>query len=85
MTAIPSPMPATGPDELTKYGVRTIAITVIFTALATFAVIGRFWARHLNAFRPVLEDWLVVGALVMTWGYAAGNIICKFRIFVAAS
>jgi hypothetical protein len=31
----------------------------------------------LNAVSPVLEDWLVVGSLVFTWAYAAGNIACK--------
>lgn len=71
-------MPATAANELTEYGVRTIVITVVFTALATFAVIGRFWARYLNAFRPVLEDWLIVGALIFVWGYAAGNFVCEY-------
>jgi hypothetical protein len=85
MAATTPQMTTIGHNELTTYGARTIAITVVFTALATFAVIGRFWARYLNAFKPVIEDWLVVGALIMTWGYAAGNIVCKFSMFVPES
>ncbi|KAH8704345.1 hypothetical protein GQ44DRAFT_831563 [Phaeosphaeriaceae sp. PMI808] len=73
------PLPVTGPHELTTYGVRTIVITCVFAALATFAVIGRFWSRYLTAFKPVLEDWLVIGALVITWGYVAGNIIFSYN------
>lgn len=77
---VPVPaMPTTGPNELTSYGVRTIAITVVFAALATVSVVGRFWSRYLTAFKPVLEDWLVVGALILTWGYAVGNIIFSYN------
>ncbi|KAJ4359464.1 uncharacterized protein N0V89_000018 [Didymosphaeria variabile] len=72
-------MPATGPDELTEYGVRTIVITVVFSSLATLAVIGRFWSRYLTAFKPALEDYLVVAALIVTWGYAAGNIVFSYN------
>jgi len=77
MTAPPIEMPSIGPNELTEEGRRTVIITVVFAALATFAVIGRFWARYLNAFTPVLEDWLIVGGLIFTLGYAAGNILCE--------
>ncbi|KAL1594622.1 hypothetical protein SLS60_010383 [Paraconiothyrium brasiliense] len=72
-------MPATGPHELTTYGVRTIVITVVFATLATLSVIGRFWSRYLTAFKPALEDWLVVAALIVTWGYAAGNIVFSYN------
>jgi hypothetical protein len=75
--APPPPLPSVAANELTEAGFRTVVITVVFSSLATVAVLGRFWARYLNAFVPVLEDWLVVGALVFTWGYAAGNIVCK--------
>lgn len=70
------PMPTIASDELTTYGVQTIAITIVLVSLATFAVIGRLWSRYLTALKPGLEDWLVVAALVVAWGYAAGNIAC---------
>ncbi|KAF2501933.1 hypothetical protein BU16DRAFT_426053, partial [Lophium mytilinum] len=60
---------------LTEMGLRTIIITVVFSFLATVAVLGRFWARYLNAITPLLEDWLVVGGVIVNWGYAAGNIV----------
>jgi hypothetical protein len=69
-------MPTIGANQLTEYGSRTIIVTVVFVVLATLAVLGRLWARFLNAFTPVLEDWLLVGGLIFTWGYAAGNIVC---------
>jgi hypothetical protein len=73
--AVP-PMPTVGVNQLTEYGSRTIIVTVILVVLATLAVLARLWARFLNAFTPVLEDWLLVGGLIFTWGYAAGNIVC---------
>ncbi|KAF2815341.1 uncharacterized protein BDZ99DRAFT_516074 [Mytilinidion resinicola] len=66
-------------DGLTEMGLRTIVITVVFSFLATVAVIGRFWARYLNAITPLLEDWLVVGGLIVNWGYAAGNIVFAYN------
>jgi hypothetical protein len=78
-TAIPPP-PSTSANELTDNGVLTVALTLVFSVLATLAVVGRFWARYLNAFKPVIEDWLLVGGLIFTWGYAAGNIVCKYII-----
>ena len=83
MSAIDPPppaMPTVGPNELTGFGVRTIVITLIFTLVATISVFGRFGARFLNGVKPLLEDWLVVVALIFTWGYAAGNIICEYSV-----
>lgn len=71
-------MPTIGANELTEEGRRTIVITIIFTVLATVAVIARFWARFLSALTLKIEDWLILGGLISTWGYATGNIICQY-------
>lgn len=65
-------------NELTGEGIKVIVVTVVLSILATFSVIARLWSRHVNSstWRPTVEDWLVVGALIFTWGYAAGNIVC---------
>jgi len=80
-TALPPP-PSISAHELTHNGVLTVVITLVFSVLATLAVVGRFWARYLNAFTPVIEDWLLVGGLIFTWGYAAGNIVCEYFIAI---
>jgi hypothetical protein len=72
---VPS-MSTIGANDLTEEGRRTVVITIIFTVLATVAVIARFWARYLSALTLKVEDWLILGGLIFTWGYAAGNIIC---------
>jgi small neutral amino acid transporter SnatA (MarC family) len=69
-------MSTIGANDLTEEGRRTVVITIVFTVLATVAVIARFWARFLSALTLQVEDWLIFGGLIFTWGYAAGNIIC---------
>ncbi len=65
--------------SLTEDGVKVLIVTIALTLLATLSVLARLWARHVNnrSWKPTIEDWLVMGALVFTWGYGAGNIICK--------
>ena len=63
----PPALPTIAANQLAKYGVSTVVVTVVFSTLATLAVIGRFWSRYLNAFTPVFEDWLLVGGLYLRW------------------
>lgn len=75
MSTLTTP-PTTGKHELTEQGLRVVIVTSVLTVLATLSVIARLWSRYVNSSRPGLEDWLVVAAMVFTWGYAAGNFIC---------
>jgi hypothetical protein len=77
--AMAIPPPTTGKDGLTEQGTRVIIITSVMISLATVSVIARGWSRYVNlsTWKLAVEDWLVVGALIFTWGYSIGNILCK--------
>lgn len=77
-----SPTPPIAMDhELTEPAVRVIVVTIVMTSLATIAVVARVWSRYvvLSSWNQAVEDWLVLGALIFTWGYAAGNIIFSYN------
>ena len=76
---MPLPAPAVGNNDLTAQGVRVVVVTSVMSALVTIFVIARIWSRYVNlpSWKLAIEDWLIVGALLFTWGYIAGSIICK--------
>lgn len=41
----------------------TVAVCVVFTVLATLAVVARFWSRRLKHVKPALNDWLIIAGL----------------------
>ena len=53
---------------LSDGGRQTVSVTIIFSVIATICVGMRFWARRIRNITPLLEDWMVVGALVRTRG-----------------
>lgn len=64
-------------DDLRGY-VR--GITIAFTAFAAFIVGLRFLARHLQAARYLIDDYLMLLALVLLIGNMAMNLLRKSEI-----
>ena len=62
MDALPHPPPPA--PFSTERARATVAVSVIFTVLATLAVIARFWSRRLKRTHPALDDWLIVAGLI---------------------
>lgn len=57
-----TPSPHTG--ELSKGGLTAVVLSVFFSVIAIVAVGLRFWVRRMKGTRPLLEDWLILAALV---------------------
>lgn len=53
------------------------AITIAFTVFAAFVVGLRFLARHLQGARYLIDDYLMLSALVLLIGNMAMNLLCK--------
>ncbi|KAI9677099.1 MAG: hypothetical protein M1822_008208 [Bathelium mastoideum] len=53
--------------ELSVGGLQSVIVSFIFTALATVAVILRFYVRRIKRVTPFPEDWMIVAALVVDW------------------
>jgi hypothetical protein len=64
--------------SLTEKRVRVIVIPATQTSLATVFVVATVLSQYVNfsSWMLSVQDWLVLGALIFTWGYAAGNIPC---------
>lgn len=60
-------------------GLRELAVIIIFTILATLVVVGRFWARWARKTKIAANDYLVLAALVFTWGVTVDAIVGCFK------
>jgi hypothetical protein len=50
--------------SINENGVKVAIVIAAFWAIATASVAMRFYARHIKGGLYVLEDWLIMGALV---------------------
>lgn len=50
--------------DLSRIGTTAIILSFVFSFLATVFVGLRFWVRRIKRVGPLLEDWLVLVALV---------------------
>lgn len=55
-------------DDLSTGGLTAVVVSFIFTFLATIAVGLRFWVRRIKRVGVLVEDWLIVAALVCSTG-----------------
>lgn len=53
----------------------TVAVCVVFMALATVAVVARFWSRRVKGMTPALDDWLIVAGLIFYYSSAIQTIL----------
>ncbi|TVY17342.1 Satratoxin biosynthesis SC1 cluster protein 4, partial [Lachnellula arida] len=63
-----------GPLALRSAGVAIIAVHALFLVLTTTALALRAWSKRLNAAPYHLEDYLVIVALMVFYGYTACSI-----------
>jgi len=60
---------------LTDRSTTIIAVSLVLAFLATFSVVGRFWARRVKHAKLGVDDALIVLALILTLGVVAINIV----------
>lgn len=57
-------IPSSSSQTLSGGGVTAIVLSVVFSVLASIAVGLRFYARRVKRVGVLLEDWLILAALV---------------------
>ncbi|KAI0521975.1 hypothetical protein F5B22DRAFT_594896 [Xylaria bambusicola] len=60
--------PPDGIDLLAKQETAIIAVALVSTAFATVALGLRIWARNFQRFGMMADDWLMIVALIFTYG-----------------
>ncbi|KAI9760262.1 MAG: hypothetical protein M4579_001776 [Chaenotheca gracillima] len=72
------PPPPRGDASVTQDGVQIIIVTIVFLMLATTAVCLRFYARYMRRVQCVIEDYMVLAALILYYGHSAINIMAQY-------
>ena len=57
-------IPSSSSQTLSGGGATAVVLSVVFSGLASIAVGLRFYARRVQRARVLLEDWLILAALV---------------------
>ncbi|KAF7952622.1 uncharacterized protein EAE97_002119 [Botrytis byssoidea] len=60
---------------LNDRGAQVIVIVAVFWTIATISVVLRLHARRMKGIALMIEDWLVVGALIIFYGFGSGDIM----------
>ncbi|PQE05647.1 integral membrane protein [Rutstroemia sp. NJR-2017a BBW] len=60
---------------LNKRGASVVIIVAVFWTIATVSVALRFYARRIKKSMFMIEDWLVLGALIIFYGFGSGDIM----------
>ncbi|KAF7907879.1 uncharacterized protein EAE98_011243 [Botrytis deweyae] len=60
---------------LNDRGAQVIVIVAVFWTIATISVVLRLHARRMKRIAFMIEDWLVVGALIIFYGFGSGDIM----------
>ncbi|ESZ93962.1 hypothetical protein SBOR_5665 [Sclerotinia borealis F-4128] len=60
---------------LNRRGGNVVIIVAVFWTIATISVALRIYVRRLKRIAFMIEDWLVVGALIVFYGFGSGDIM----------
>lgn len=56
--------PSSKTGQLSEGGLTAVVLSTFFSVIAIIAVGLRFWVRRRKRIGPLLEDWLILAALV---------------------
>jgi hypothetical protein len=57
-------MPSKSANALSDGGLTATVISFVFSFLATIFVVLRFWVRRMRRLAVLVEDWLILAAIV---------------------
>lgn len=64
-------LPLRSANALSSGGLTATIVSFVFSFLATIFVVLRFWVRRMRRLTVLLEDWLILAALVRSSRWAS--------------